>query len=497
MTSRADATAGQPRFRMVTNDTGRTFRIGENPKDLLPYGRLLPGTQGRWAPIFSAWCCLFMAGLLEYTFGVVSGPLQAHYHWSLAGVFWLLSVFVLFESLVSYPTGWLREHGYLTARWATIIGGVLCGVLGYALTAYASGLWMAYLGYAVLGGIGAGMIYSSGVNTVNKWYPDKKGFRTGLIDGAWAYGALPWVIALGAFTTAGGGSVAANQITGFIMTQGITITIVVAVFGWFIVDPPKFWWPHWVNPLRWSEEAASKRLRDMLHNPPAPRQLDRRAMWRTPQSFWLGVQFALFVGSSLFGVAFYYPFAIAMHLGSVAAVGGFAGFGLADGICRALYGRLSEFLGRRQTMTLIYGCNAVFQMVAYFAGAHHVAWLFAVAAVISGGFSGANFALTPSLVADYYGEANQATNYGTVYAWKALGGSFASGGAALIMTGTLYGTAAFHWERGFVFGAVLAALAVLVVWFLCKRPTEAQYQRAFETQPAESAVSQVGGVVGT
>ena len=49
--------------------------------------------------------------------------------------------------------------------------------------------------------------------------------------------------------------------------------------------------------------------------------------------------------------------------------------------------------------------------------------------------------MTAAMVADYYGETNNAINYGSIYAWKALGGSFAGGGAALVMTGTLYGTA--------------------------------------------------------
>ena len=46
------------------------------------------------------------------------------------------------------------------------------------------------------------------------------------------------------------------------------------------------------------------------------------------------------------------------------------------------------------------------------------------------------------------------------------------------MTGTLYGTATFHWPLGFFFGAALGALAVLMVTFKCKRPTVAQMQRA-------------------
>jgi MFS family permease len=108
----------------------------------------------------------------------------------------------------------------------------------------------------------------------------------------------------------------------------------------------------------------------------------------------------------------------------------------------------------------------------------HIDVLFAIFAVISGGLSGANFPMTAAAVADYYGENNNAVNYGSVYAWKALGGSFAGGVAALIMTGTLYGAAEFHWVRGFFFGAALGAIAAVVVYLKRKPPTRAQWERA-------------------
>ena len=84
-------------------------------------------------------------------------------------------------------------------------------------------------------------------------------------------------------------------------------------------------------------------------------------------------------------------------------------------------------------------------------------------------------------MADYYGETNNAVNYGSIYAFKALGGSFAGGVAALIMTGTLYGTAHFHWAFGFFFGASIGALAALVIGFLCKPPTVEQMRAAVRT----------------
>ena len=87
-------------------------------------------------------------------------------------------------------------------RWATIIGGIVCGIVGYGLLATSTNIWQAYLGYAVLGGIGSGMVYSSCINIVAKWYPEKKGWRTGFVNGGWAYGAVPFIIVIGGISGA-------------------------------------------------------------------------------------------------------------------------------------------------------------------------------------------------------------------------------------------------------------------------------------------------------
>jgi len=138
-------------------------------------------------------------------------------------------------------------------------------------------------------------------------------------------------------------------------------------------------------------------------------------------------------------------------------------------------------------MMYAYSGNVVFQLLALWAGLSHNGPLFAICAVVSGGLSGANFPMTAAMVSDYYGENNSAVNYGSIYAWKALGGSFAGGGAALVMTGTLYGTATFHWARGFFFGATLGLIAMLVVTFFCKRPTVEQMEAAVHVSTAKEA----------
>jgi len=463
-------------YQVITNETGRVFRVGEEPRTILGYGR--------WVPITAAWLAMCLAGLLEYTWGALNGSLAAVHHWGPGPVYWAFSFFVIFESFVQIFTGILRNRGILNVRWAVIIGGIVCGIVGYGLLATATSIWQAYLGYAVLGGIGSGMVYSSCINIVAKWYPEKKGWRTGFVNGGWAYGAVPFIFIIGAASSGGGATtMSPSTLKTYILIQGAIMTVGIVAAGFFMKDPPKNWWPKEIDPLNWQKHST----RDLLHNPPALRHYNLGEMWRTPQAKWIGIQYALYIGCSLFGVAYYYGFATAMGLGTATAVVGFAGFSLADGLARPVYGYISEYIGRRQTMIYAYSGNVVFQLLAYFAGSAHNVPLFIICAIISGGLSGANFPMTAALVADYYGETNNAINYGSIYAFKALGGSFAGGVAALIMTGTLYGTAHFHWIRGFFFGATLGALAALTVAFLCKRPTVEEMERAVEPAATPTA----------
>ena len=51
-------------------------------------------------------------------------------------------------------------------------------------------LWLLYLGYGVIGGIGLGIGYISPVSTLIKWFPDRPGLATGLAIMGFGGGAL-------------------------------------------------------------------------------------------------------------------------------------------------------------------------------------------------------------------------------------------------------------------------------------------------------------------
>jgi MFS family permease len=65
-------------------------------------------------------------------------------------------------------------------------GGFVVGALGVAT----SQLWLVYLGYGVIGGIGLGIGYISPVSTLIKWFHDRPGLATGLAIMGFGGGAL-------------------------------------------------------------------------------------------------------------------------------------------------------------------------------------------------------------------------------------------------------------------------------------------------------------------
>ena len=53
-------------------------------------------------------------------------------------------------------------------------------LLRFGVGVYIHNLWVIYLGYGVIGGIGLGIGYISPVSTLIKWFPDRPGMATGM-----------------------------------------------------------------------------------------------------------------------------------------------------------------------------------------------------------------------------------------------------------------------------------------------------------------------------
>src|SRR5499433_2405373 len=113
-------------YREVKDQFGRTYRVGETPESLT--GR------PRWVFIVVPWIAMMLISTCEYGWGTAEGTLGQAYGWNLNKLSWLFTAWVIFEAGAAFPTGWLRERGYLPVRRAVFIGGIAVAVAFVSLT---------------------------------------------------------------------------------------------------------------------------------------------------------------------------------------------------------------------------------------------------------------------------------------------------------------------------------------------------------------------------
>lgn len=213
-------------YREVTDHNGRMYRVGETDIDIM-------GRKRKWMVILP-WVGMMGISSAEYAFASAEDTLHIAHGWNDGHIFWMLGVWVFFQAAVAFPAGKLRESGKLPARWAMILGATGT-LLGYLSLAFAPHVVVAYVGFGMFSGMGAGMVYATCVNMVGKWYPERKGGKTGFVNGGFAYGSVPFVFLFTSYM----------DLTNFrwvLVAVGVFLATAVAVADSFFKDPPKNWW---------------------------------------------------------------------------------------------------------------------------------------------------------------------------------------------------------------------------------------------------------------
>ena len=119
--------------------------------------------------------------------GVVTSAAE---DWSIRSVVWIFSVAIVFLGLSATVAGtWLEKVGpRLVGVTAACLWGV--GFIIGGVGVHLHQLWLLYLGYGALGGIGLGMGYVSPVSTLIRWFPDRRGMATGMAIMGFGGGAI-------------------------------------------------------------------------------------------------------------------------------------------------------------------------------------------------------------------------------------------------------------------------------------------------------------------
>jgi len=100
--------------------------------------------------------------------------------WELTELGWIFSLAIFFLGASAAVLGrWVEEGGPRRAMFTAALcwaGGFLVSAIGV----YLDHLWIIYLGYGVIGGVGLGIGYISPVSTLIRWFPDRPGMATGM-----------------------------------------------------------------------------------------------------------------------------------------------------------------------------------------------------------------------------------------------------------------------------------------------------------------------------
>jgi MFS family permease len=346
-----------------------------------------------------------------YAFSVFKTPLVDHFHSSLTaiGIVFSIAIVMLGASAAILGT-WVERSGPRKSMAAAALcwsSGFLIGALGVATDQ----LWLVYLGYGVIGGIGLGIGYISPVSTLIKWFPDRPGLATGL-----------------AIMGFGGGALIASPLSNKLLTtyadkpQDAIVPAFLTLGALYLVAmllgataarvPPAGWAPPgWTAP---TSHASGMRT---TANVTAADAIRTRSFWL----LWIVLFCNVTAGIGILEQASPMIQDFFSNVDANAAAGYVGLLSLANMSGRFIWSSTSDVIGRKATYMGYLGIGAVLYFLVATTGTSSVAWFVALTALIIS-FYGGGFATVPAYLKDLFGGLEVGAIHGRLLtAWSAAG----------------------------------------------------------------------------
>lgn len=305
---------------------------------------------------------------------------------------------------------WMERNG---PRKAMALSAVLwvTGFLVAALGVQTSQLWLVYLGYGVIGGMGLGIGYISPVSTLIKWFPDRPGLATGMAIMGFGGGALVAAPLTQRFLT-GFAATPVDALVPTLLTLAAIYAVLMTAGASIIRLPAAGWAPAGFVP-------GVKRKALQTH---ADVRVSKAV--RTPQFYLLWVVLFVNVTAGIGILEDAKPMILDFFPGTVteAAATGFVGLlSLANMAGRFGWSSMSDALGRKRTYMMYLGAGAGLYALLASTGKVSSA-LFVVLAFFIVSFYGGGFATIPAYLKDLFGKLEVGAIHGRLLtAWSAAG----------------------------------------------------------------------------
>jgi MFS family permease len=377
-------------------------------------------------PGFSRWMvppaalCIHLCIGQAYAFSVFNLPMSkligitksAPDDWKLTDLGWIFSIAIFVLGFSAAILGrWVEDGGPRR----TMFTSALCFGGGFLISAFGVSvhqLWIVYLGYGVLGGIGLGLGYISPVSTLIKWFPDRPGMSTGMAImgfGGAAMIAAPlsvWLISV--FSTPTHVGVAETFVV-----LGLVYACFMMVGAAIVRLPPPGWKPEgYVPPTQPKKLVTTKDV------------YVYQAL-KTPQFWLIWIVLCMNVTAGIGVLSQASAMSQEMFPGRVTAAtaGGFVGllsiFNMAG---RFFWASTSDYIGRKNTYFIFFVLGFVlYALVPYFGGAGNLA-LFVLGFCVILSMYGGGFATVPAYLKDMFGTRYVGAIHGMlITAWSVAG----------------------------------------------------------------------------
>lgn len=407
-------------------------------------------TGNRWVQLIGGIIAMILISNYQYAFTLFTpGMKQTFASVPYAKIAAVFSAFILFETWPMPVAGYFVDK--FGIRKLMTLGAIFIG-LGWILGGtIATSPFQLYIYYGVIAGTGAGIIYISSVANAVKWFPDRRGLAVGLTAAGFGGGAALTVIPI-AHSIHSLGWAHAMAVWG--AAQGAIAFIAAMILH----HPPVGWAPAGWNPetKKLGKAVAQSRVNFTWYQTVA-----------RPEFYFLYIMFFFACSGGLIATANLSQIAKSLHVSDAKILGlalvplGVTLTSLCNAGSRILWGTVSDWLGRENTMFLTFGVEAILVYAVTRIAGSPVVFVILFSLVFL--FWGEVFSLFSAATGDIFGPKNASANYGLVYTSKGAASIFAGFGAAA-MAAYFGGSFAVP----FYLSAVLCAIAAIFSLFVLK-----------------------------
>jgi len=407
----------------------------------------------RWVQLGLGVLAMMAISSPQYVWTLFTGPLNQRLGTTLAELQWTFSLLIILQTWLSPFQAFLVDR--FGPRRLISVGAIMAGG-SWILAAYVDNLLALYLTYGVIGGFGTGIIYVGIIGLMVRWFPDRRGFATGLAAAGYGFGAFFTSVPIDSMIKSAGyahtlivwGLIQAGL--GVIVAQGLKV-------------PPE------------TQQADGLGVEHQVTHSETPKQ-----MLQNPIFYLLFVMMSLMSTSGLMVTSNVGPFAREYKVADVLVLG-IAALPLSltlsrvtNGLTRPFFGWVSDHIGREITMALAFSLEAI-AILVLFAFISNPALFVVLTGLVFFGW-GEIFSLFPATLTDTFGPKYAATNYGFLYIAQGVGSILGGPAAAFLKQAT------GSWSAVFIVVACLdaltAVLAITALRSLRRRHFRAAIKRA-------------------